>query len=162
MSAGVVTHVTFAAQSMRPDRAPWDPTKGVPVTRLPSLEEQNSRAHAAYRQVEKYIFETEIVPRITAEIIDEHRATPIGKHSDELERVLTYLRKNHLEIEGKYILVCTKPHEEWRIASITGEPDKPPVLLDDTFTNRFEAEHELFMKRLRDNRLLEGVKGVEE
>jgi hypothetical protein len=197
-------------QSMRPDRAPWDPTKGVPVTRLPSLDEQNSRAHAAYRQVERYILETEIVPRITAEIIEEHRATPIGKHSDELERVLTYLRKNHLEMEGKYILdteivpritaeiieehratpigkhsdelervltylrknhmemegkyilVCTKPHEEWRIAAITGEPDKPPVLLEDTFTNRFEAEHGLFMKRLRDNGLLEGVKGVAE
>jgi hypothetical protein len=66
------------------------------VTRLPSLEEQNSRAHAAYCQVERYIFETEIVPRITAEIIEEHRATPVGKHSDELERVLTYLRKNQV------------------------------------------------------------------
>ena len=132
------------------------------MSRLPSLEEQNRRAHSAYRQVEKYILDTEIVPRITAEIIEEHRHTPVGKHSDELERVLTYLRKHHLEMEGKYILVCTKPHEEWRIAAITGEPDKPPVLLDDTFTNRFEAEHGLFMKRLSENGLLKDVKGVEE
>ena len=132
------------------------------MTRLPSLEEQNHRAHAAYRQVERYILETEVVPRISSEIVEEHRRTPIGKHSDELERVLTYLRKHHFEMEGKYILVCTKPHEEWRIAAITGEPDKPPVLMDDTFTNRFEAEHGLFMKRLRDNGLLEGVKGIEE
>jgi hypothetical protein len=36
------------------------------------------------------------------------------------------------------------------------------VLLDDTFTNRFEAEHGIFMKRLREAGLLEGVKGVEE
>lgn len=162
MLTRAVIHVTFTMQSMHPDRAPWDRTKEVPVTRLPSLEEQNSRSHAAYRQVEKYILDTEIVPRITAEIVEEHRRTPIGKHSDELERVLTYLRKNHMEMEGKYILVCTKPHEEWRIAAITGAPDKPPVLLDDTFTNRFEAEHGLFMKRLKDNGLLEGVKGVEE
>jgi hypothetical protein len=155
-----MTHVTFAVQSMHPDRAPWDRTKGVPVTRLPSLEEQNNRAHAAYRQVERYIFETEIVPRVTPEIIDEHRARPIGKHSDDLERVLTYLRKNHLEMKGKYILVCTKPHEEYRIAVITGEPDKPPVLLDDAFTDRFEAEHAIFLKRLRDHGLLDGVTGV--
>jgi hypothetical protein len=130
------------------------------MTRLPSLEEQRNRAHAAHRQVEKHIFETEIVPRVTPEIIEEHRTKPIGKHSDELERVLTYLRKNHMEMEGKYILVCTKPHEEWRIAAITGEPDKPPVLLDDTFTDRFEAEHTIFLKRLRDQGLRGGDTGV--
>ncbi|GEL18079.1 hypothetical protein [Pseudonocardia asaccharolytica] len=126
------------------------------MARLPSLEEQNARAHAAYRQVEKHIFETEIAPRVTAEIIEEHRATPIGKHSDDLERVLTYLRKNQLVMKGKYILVCTRPHEEWRIAEITGEPDQPPTLLDDTFTDRFEAEHAIFRKRLRDNGLTGG------
>jgi hypothetical protein len=130
------------------------------MARLPSFEEQQSRAHAAYRQVEEHIFETEIVPRVTKEIIDEHRERPIGKHSDQLERVLTYLRKNHLEMGGKYILVCTKPHEEWRIASITGEPDKPPVLLDDTYADRLEAEHGLFLKRLRDHGLLDTDKGV--
>jgi hypothetical protein len=129
------------------------------VTRLLSLEEQRGRAHAVYRQVEKHIFQTEIVPRVTAEIIEEHRAKPIGKHSDELERVLTYLRKNHLEIGGKYILVCTKPHEEWRIATITGGPDRPPVLLDEAFTDRFEAEHAIFLKRLRDHGLLDGDAG---
>lgn len=129
------------------------------MARLPSFEEQNARAHAAYRQVEKHIFDTEIAPRVTPEIIEEHRATPIGKHSDELERVLIYLRKNQMVMKGKYILVCTRPHEQWRIAEITGEPDTPPVLLDDTFADRFEAEHGIFLKRLRDNGLPVGTEG---
>jgi hypothetical protein len=57
----------------------------------------------------------------STDIINEHLERPIGKHRDQLERVLTYLRKNHLEMGGKYIPVCTEPHEEWRIASISGE-----------------------------------------
>ncbi len=119
---------------------------------LPSLDEQNAREHAVYRQVEEHIFETEIKPRITPELIDEHRRRPIGKHSDDLERVLTYLRKHHLEMTGKYILVCTKPHQEWRIGVI--RDDVPPELLDEVFHDRYEAEHAVFLRRLRDAGLL--------
>lgn len=121
---------------------------------LPSLAQQLERESLAFRQSEDYIFEHEVVPRITEEIIEEHRRLPIGKHSDDLERVLIYLRKNHLSMAGKYILVCTVPHREWRIAEITGEPDLPPRLLQETYTDRHEAEHGLFLKRLRDNGLL--------
>lgn len=121
---------------------------------LPSLEEQNARAHVAYRQVEHHIFATEVKPRVTSEIIEEHKRRPVGKHSDELERVLIYLRKHHLEMPGKYILVCTKPHEEWRIAELSGTPGVPPKLLDDKFGDRYEAEHGLFLRRLRDNGLV--------
>jgi hypothetical protein len=117
---------------------------------LPSLEEQVLREHDAYLQVEHHIFETDVKPRVTEEIIEEHRKRPIGKHSDELERVLIYLRKHHLEMEGKYILVCTKPHEEWRIATLSGKPGVPPELLADSFSDRYEAEHGLFLKRLAD------------
>ena len=127
---------------------------------LPSLDEQMRREHGAYLQAEAKIFELEIVPRINAELIEEHRRRPIGKHSDDLERVLIYLRKNHLSMEGKYILVCTKPHEEWCIAEITGQPDMPPVLLDDRYDDRYQAEHGLFLRRLRDNGLLDGLEGV--
>lgn len=123
---------------------------------LPSLQDQDQRAHAAYLQVEQHVLEEEVKPRISNAIVEEHRQRPIGKHSDELERVLIYLRKHHLTMAGKYILVCTKPHEEWRIAELSGEPGVPPTLLDDTFSDRYEAEHGLFLKRLRDNGLMPG------
>jgi hypothetical protein len=121
---------------------------------LPSMEDQIGREHAAYLQVERHILETDVKPRVTQAIIDEHRERPIGKHSDELERVLIYLRKHHFEMEGKYILVCTKPHEEWRIATLAGKPGVPPELLPDSFPDRYEAEHGLFLTRLADAGLL--------
>jgi hypothetical protein len=121
---------------------------------LPSMEEQIAREHAAYLQVELHILETDVKPRVTQAIIDEHRERPIGKHSDELERVLIYLRKHHFEMEGKYILVCTKPHEEWRIATLAGKPGVAPELLPDSFPDRYEAEHGLFLTRLADAGLL--------
>lgn len=120
---------------------------------LPSLDEQYAREHAVYRQVEDFILESEIKPRVTPEIIEEHRRRPIGKHSDDLQRILIYLRKHHLEMPGKYILVCTKPHEEWRIARFT-DPPGPPELLEETYNDRYEAEHALFLRRLRDHELL--------
>lgn len=120
------------------------------TVRLPSLEEQVAREHATYLQVEQRVLEAEVKPRVTQAIIDEHCERPIGKHSDELERVLIYLRKHHLEMEGKYILVCTKPHEEWRIATLSGKPGVTPELLPDNFPDRYEAEHALFLKRLED------------
>ncbi|WP_051023414.1 hypothetical protein [Nocardia pneumoniae] len=124
---------------------------------LPTLTQQYEREAVAFRQVEDYILDHEVRPRITSAIIEEHRRLPVGKHSDDLERVLIYLRKHHLSMVGKYILVCTVPHQEWRIAEITGEPHQPPRLLDDTYSDRFEAEHGLFVKRLSDNGLLNGI-----
>jgi hypothetical protein len=124
------------------------------AVQLPSLEEQIAREHEAYLQVERHILETDVRPRVTQAIVDEHRERPIGKHSDELERVLIYLRKHHLEMPGKYILVCTKPHEEWRIATLAGTPGVAPELLPDGFADRYEAEHGLFLKRLADAGLL--------
>ena len=122
--------------------------------RLPAADEQLAREHAAYLQVERHILEADVKPRVNQAIIDEHRERPIGKHSDELERVLVYLRKHHLEMPGKYILVCTKPHEEWRLARLSGVPGVPPELLADSFSGRYEAEHGLFLKRLADAGLL--------
>lgn len=128
------------------------------MSKLPTLVEQNLRVYAAYKTTEEYILEHEIKPRISQAIIDEHKENPIGKHSDELERILIYFRKNHLEIDGKYILVCTKPHKEWRIAELSGQKGVPPKLLEDSFNDRFEAEHGLFLKRLKKNKFLENLK----
>jgi hypothetical protein len=120
---------------------------------LASLDEQVQREHAVYLQVERHILESEIKPRVTREIIEEHRSRPIGKHSDELERVLIYLRMHHLEMAGKYILVCTKPHEEYRIGRFSGNPG-PPELLPETYPDRNDVEHALFVRRLADAGLL--------
>lgn len=126
------------------------------MNQLPSLTEQHLRTRDAEAVAEQVIFEREIKPRITPELIEEHRMRPIGHHSDALERVLLYLRSHHLTMQGKYILVCTVPHEEWRIAELTGRRNEPPQLLPDSFSDRDSAEHGVFLKRLADAGLWKG------
>lgn len=120
------------------------------MARLPSLAHQHERTAAAESIAETIILERQIRPRVTPEIVQEHRDRPIGHHSDDLERVLLHLRTHHLTMKGKYILVCTVPHQEWRIAELTGRRNEPPVLLEETFGDRDSAEHGVFLKRLRD------------
>jgi len=124
------------------------------MVKLPSLSEQREREFQAQKVAEDVIFERQIRPRVTPEIIKEHENQPIGHHSDDLERVLIYLRKHHGQMAGKYILVCTVPHQEWRVAQITGRRNEPPELLDEKYTDRYQAEHGIFLKRLKDAELI--------
>jgi hypothetical protein len=105
-------------------------------------------------RVERHGHETYARPRVTEAIIDEHRERPIGKHSDELERVLAYLHRRELETAGGYILVCTRPDEEWRIATLGDDLSVPPRHLSGSFPDLYEAEHALLLKRLADAGLL--------
>ena len=87
----------------------------------------------------------------TPEIIAEHKANPIGFHSEQLERVLFWMRKNALAMTSKYVIVCTKPHEEWCLGKVSGIRGVPPeVLKDQCFSSRLEAEHGVFLARLKD------------
>lgn len=125
------------------------------MIRLPSLADQQRREHEVYSVAEQVIFDKNVRPLVNPEIIDEHQRRPIGHHSDALERVLLYLRRHHNEMTGKYILVCTVPHQEWRVAQITGKAGELPQLTDQKYTDRYEAEHGIFLLRLKDAGLYE-------
>lgn len=110
-----------------------------------------SKADAAYSEIDARILADAIKPLISDEIIEEHKRNPIGIHSDALERVLIYLRRHGLRTAGKYILVCTKPHQEWRIARLSGVRGEPPTIDESArFASRETAEHGVFLKRLAD------------
>ena len=115
--------------------------------------DQRVRQAEVEKVVEEVLFREQIEPRVRQEIIDEHRTNPIGKHSADLEKVLIYLRSHHQMMAGKYILVCTKPHEEWRVATVSGQPNVPPELTDEKYFDRYEAEHGVFLRRLKDANL---------
>lgn len=77
--------------------------------------------------------------------IDEFDATPIGHHSPALQRVLNVIRGQ--PVEGKYVLVCTKPHKEWQLAQLTGERGKPARMLKGVVFGDLEtAEREVFRR----------------
>ncbi|MCZ7662597.1 MAG: inner-membrane translocator [Thermoleophilia bacterium] len=109
------------------------------------------KEHEVLVGVDGRILQDEVKPLVDAEIIEEHRRNPIGFHTDELERVLIYLRKHQLQQEGKLVIVCTKPHKEWCIGVLSGVRGIPPTILrDQVFSSREEAEHGIFLKRIKD------------
>ena len=78
-------------------------------------------------------------------VVEEFLRQPVGHHSPELQRVLNVFRSGTLK--GKYVLVCTKPYREWRLAQLSGERGKPVTLLAEVFTDLVEAEREVFRRR---------------
>ncbi|GCL70369.1 hypothetical protein PN4B1_02690 [Paenibacillus naphthalenovorans] len=111
---------------------------------------KKARDKEVYLDIDLRNFETRIKPLITKELIEEHRLNPIGKHSEQLDVVLNFFRRHHEQLEGKYVIVCTKPHEEWCIGehpAVRGE--RPQLFEDEKFDSREAAEHGLFLKRLR-------------
>lgn len=79
-------------------------------------------------------------------VVDEFQKTPIGQHSPGLQRVLNVFRGEPMK--DKYVLICTKPHEEWALGQLTGERGKPvKVLKDEVFKSIEDAEREIFRRR---------------
>ena len=87
---------------------------------------------------------------ITPELIAEHKADPLGHHSDALARVLNYFRRG--EMADKYVIHRMKPAEErFRIMAVSGERGRPPRVVDDReYTEIKEAYHAVFLLRVND------------
>ena len=79
-------------------------------------------------------------------LAEEFRRAPAGPHSPELQRLLNVFRGPPLA--GRYVLVCSEPHREWRLARLTGEAQAAVEILEDAvFTDPDEAEWAVFKLR---------------
>jgi len=84
---------------------------------------------------------------ISQDLIDEHRRTPRGPHSDSLARLLNYFRRAPLT--RKFVVLCTVAHAEWKIAELSGVRGDPPRIIDDRrFSSEAEAIHAVFLARI--------------
>ncbi len=92
---------------------------------------------------------TKLRALISDELIAEHKAKPLGQHSDALERVLNYFRR--APVAGKYVIIAVRPHQEYAIGVLTGVRGLTPRILDEQrFNSEEEAEHGVFRQRVRD------------
>ena len=72
---------------------------------------------------------------------------PHGPHSPELQRLVNALRFE-LDTTGKYVVVNTKPHEEWTLAQLPGMRDTAMIMHHDhVFTSLEDAERAIFKLR---------------
>lgn len=86
---------------------------------------------------------------ICNEIIEEHRAKPLGQHSEALERVLLYFRR--APMDDKYAVHRLGPNGPYRIIAIAGRRGiSPRVVEDKEYTTIEDAYHGVFMRRVHD------------
>ena len=84
---------------------------------------------------------------ITPALIEEYRASPLGQHSDELERVLNYFRRAPLG--GRYALYELEPGRRYKIVTTAGPAGSLPEDVDGTvYADKSEALHAVFLKRV--------------
>jgi branched-chain amino acid transport system permease protein len=113
---------------------------------MPALPNFSDRSRIVFERFDQHVRDA-VLPLITKKIIAEHKRAPLGDHSDPLARVLNYLRRS--PSTTPFVIVCTKPFREWRIAKLSSERGKAPTLVDDqTYTSEAKAMHALFPRRI--------------
>jgi hypothetical protein len=53
-------------------------------------------------------------------------------------------------MKGKYVSVCIKPFEDFRIGVVSGVRGEPVKLLEGSFSSQDACEHGIFLKRIAD------------
>ncbi len=86
-------------------------------------------------------------PLITPELIAEHRRTPLGQHSDPLQRVLNYF--GALPIDGKLITEHDGA-DHWFVSRLVGFPAVRADRILGPFDTEDEAMDGVFRQRLDD------------
>ena len=119
-----------------------------------------------HTSTDDYITRKYVLPLLRDEkmrnkLIEEHRACPVGKaaqphkgqpmveHSKELQIVLDKLRRLPMAVK-KYVTVCKKDFEDYRIGIVSGIRGQPVKILDEPFSSEEACEHAIFLKRVLD------------
>ncbi|MFT5115770.1 MAG: hypothetical protein ACI8P9_005123 [Parasphingorhabdus sp.] len=110
-----------------------------------------------------YITRTYVLPLLNdvetrTRIIAEHKANPVAgpprngrppiDHSKDLITVLDKFRRQPME--GKYITICKRLHEDYRIGICSGVRGQPVEILEDSYSSEEASEHAIFLKRIAD------------
>lgn len=120
-------------------------------------------ANEAYDETDDFITRTYIMPLLFDDesrrrLIAEHKANPVGtapkngqtciEHSQDLRTVLDKMRRHPMA--GKYVSVCFRMFEDYRIGIASGVRGKPVEILDGSYSSEEACEHAIFLKRVAD------------
>jgi hypothetical protein len=86
---------------------------------------------------------------VDGSLVAEHRASPFGPHSPKLIEVLDFLRRNPDAERPRYVVLDLGSEFAIGIRS-AGRGEEPLVDGADRYPTRGEAEHAVFLRRLRD------------
>lgn len=86
---------------------------------------------------------------VTPEVIEEHRRSPLGQHSERLERLLIYSRQRPLD--ERYAVLAVEPFRKYQVVKLSGRRGAPPRIVDETvYASANDACHGLFLRCVRD------------
>jgi branched-chain amino acid transport system permease protein len=89
--------------------------------------------------------------QITPELIAEHKAKPLGQHSDALDRVLNYFRRGEMPDKYAILRVGEYTSSTYKVLAFSGRPGHPPRVVDDKlYATMDEAYHAVFLLRVND------------
>jgi hypothetical protein len=98
---------------------------------------------------DRVILERRIRPLVTDELIAQHRADPLGVHEGALREVLNFVRRNPDPSRPRYLVL--RAGDRFTIAERAAVPGgEHPRVGSDEHATRAEAEHAVFVLRLRD------------
>jgi branched-chain amino acid transport system permease protein len=83
------------------------------------------------------------------EVIEEHRARPLGQHSEPLERLLIHFRS--MPMADKYAIKRDTTSSTFRIVALSGVRGTAPRLVDDVeYASVADAHHGIFLRRIKE------------
>jgi branched-chain amino acid transport system permease protein len=86
---------------------------------------------------------------VTETVIEEHRTRPLGQHSEALERLLIYFRRQS-QVD-KYAIMVLEEFRAYRIVALSGHRGTAPRVVEDrSYATPDEAYHALFLRRVQD------------
>lgn len=86
---------------------------------------------------------------VTDEVIEEFKSKPLGQHSEALERLLNYFRRQPQN--DKYAVMMVEPFKAYRIVALSGHRGVAPRLVEDTIYPSVEdAYRGVFLRRVQD------------
>jgi branched-chain amino acid transport system permease protein len=86
---------------------------------------------------------------VSPEVIEEHKRSPLGQHSEPLERLLLYFRRAALP--DRYAITVVEPFKAYRIVALSGHRGVAPRLVEDKlYPSQDDAYHGVFLRRIQD------------
>ncbi len=86
---------------------------------------------------------------VSDDVIAEHRRSPLGQHSEPLERLLLYFRR--MPMPDKLAIKRDADAASYRLIALSGERGVPPRFVEDTAYETLEdAYHGIFLRQVKE------------
>lgn len=104
---------------------------------------------------DRTILDRKLRPAFTAALVQEHKQNPFGPYSPDLESLLLFLRRNPDPDLLRYCVLKIGNPARWGVGHKPVRPGAPIMPIGEAcYESRGEAEHAVFLHRLRDYGLL--------